>query len=92
MQWPPGTPSPIARDQDGVNTVGPVPMTFGYGPNTFPHSAAHVLNTNLSPSRSEGEPINKMHTSAANHNSPSTSEGVTKSYHSMAKSTCFTHV
>ena len=39
---PPGTPSNIAQIQDVVNTVGPVPMTFGYGPNTFPHSAAHV--------------------------------------------------
>ena len=62
---PPGTPSPIVLTQDDVNTVGPVPMTFGYGPNTFPHSAAYVLNTNHSPSRSEGEPINKIYTSAA---------------------------
>ena len=61
---PPGTPIPITQTQDVVNTVGPVPMTFGYGPNTFPHSAAHVLNTNHSPSHSEGEPINKINTSA----------------------------
>ena len=53
---PPGPLSIIAQTQDGVNTVGPVPMIFGYGPNTFPHSAAHVPNTNLSPSRSEGDP------------------------------------
>ena len=52
---PPGTPSTIAQDQDVVNTVGPVPMTFGYGPNTFPHSAAHVLNNNHSPSICEGD-------------------------------------
>ena len=62
---PPGILSPITQSQDSVNTVGPVPMTFGYGPNTFPHSAAHVPNTNLSPSRSEGELINRNHTSAA---------------------------
>ena len=46
---PPGSPLSIAQTQDVVNTVGPVPMTFGYGPNTFPHSAAHVLNTNHAP-------------------------------------------
>ena len=38
-------------------------MSFGYGPNTFPQSAAHVLNNNRSPS--EGEPIKEMYTSAA---------------------------
>ena len=27
------------------NTVGPVMLTSGYGSNTFPYSAAHVLNT-----------------------------------------------
>ena len=75
---PPGSPSIIAQIQDGVNTVGPVPMTFGHGPNTFPHSAAHVLNTNYSPSNIEGNTINKIYTSAANHNSPSSIEGVTK--------------
>ena len=72
---PPGTPSTTAQTQDGVNTVGPVPMTFGYGPNTFPHSAAHVLNTNHSPSRSEGEPNKSTYASAANDKLPSTSEG-----------------
>ena len=50
-------------------------MTFGYGPNTFSHSAAHVLNSNHSPSRSEGEPNNKIQTSAANYKSPSIVEG-----------------
>ena len=40
-------------------------MTFGYGPNTFPHSAAHVLNTNQSPLSIEGEPINEIYASVA---------------------------
>ena len=62
---PPGTPSSTAQIQNVVNTVGPVPMTFGYGPNTFPHSAAHVLNTNNVPSTSEGEQINEIHASVA---------------------------
>ena len=90
---PPGTPSNTAQNQGGVNTVGSVPMTSGYGPNTFPHSAAHVLITNNSPSRSEGEPINKIHTSAANIN-PSPSEGVTKYTYTINSSglnwPCFT--
>ena len=62
---PPGTPSSTAQIQNVVNTVGPVPMTFGYGPNTFPHSAAHVLNTNHSPSNIEGEQINEIYASVA---------------------------
>ena len=37
-------------------------MTFGYGPSSFPHSAAHVLNTTQSPSSIEGEQINKSST------------------------------
>ena len=77
---PPGTPSPITQDQDVVNTVGPVPMTFGYGPNTFPHSAAHVLDANKSPSRSEGEPIKTTYASAANHNLPSLCGGDSNNY------------
>ena len=40
-------------------------MTFGYSPNTFPHSAAHVLNTNNDPSSSEGEQINEIYASVA---------------------------
>ena len=43
-------------------------MTFGYGPNdpnTFPHSAAHVPNTNHSPSSIEGEQINEIYASVA---------------------------
>ena len=90
---PPSTPSNIAQNQGGVNTVGPVPMISGHGPNTFPHSAAHVLNTNYSPSRIEGEPTNRINTSAANHNEPSNSEVDTKhfeSYNSTVKTTCFT--
>ena len=90
---PPGTPSNIAQNQGGINTVGPVPMISGHGPNTFPHSAAHVLNTNYSPSRIEGEPTNRINTSAANHNEPSNSKGDTKhfeSYNSTVKTTCFT--
>ena len=63
----PGNPLYTARIQDGVNTVGPVPMTFGYGPNTFPQSAAHVLNTNQNPSPSEGVTINEIYVSAAQH-------------------------
>ena len=40
-------------------------MTFGHGPNTFPHSAAHVLNTNNDPSLLEGEQINEIYASVA---------------------------
>ena len=68
-------------------------MTLGYGPDTFPHSAAHILNTNHSPSTFEGEPINKNNTSAANHNEPSAYEGDSKHfklYNSMVKTTCLT--
>ena len=62
---PPGSPTNITQIHDVVNTVGPVPMTSGYGPDTFPHSAAHVLNTNNNPSSSEGEQINKIYASVA---------------------------
>ena len=69
-------------------------MTFGYGPNTFPHSAAYVPNTNHSPSRSEGEPIKTNHTSAAKHKSLPASEGdpnINLSAHkSVPKATHFT--
>ena len=77
---PSGTPFNIAPNQGGVNTVGPAPMTFGYGPNTFPHSAAHVLNTNHSPSSFEGEPINTIYTSAATSQNLS---GFTKTHQSL---------
>ena len=40
-------------------------MTFGHGPDTFPHSAAHVLNINNVPSISEGEQINEIYVSVA---------------------------
>ena len=40
-------------------------MTFGHDPNTFPHSAAHVLNTNNVPSTSEGEQIIEIYASVA---------------------------
>ena len=77
---PSGSPSPIAQDQVVVNTVGPVPSTFGYGLNTFPHSAAHVLNINHVPSSIEGEPTNKIHTSAALSQNLS---GLTKTHQSL---------
>ena len=42
-------------------------MTFGHGPNTFPQSAAHVLNTNNNPSTSKGVINKEIYTSAANY-------------------------
>ena len=62
---PTGSPSNIAQIQDVVNTVGPVPMTFGHGPNTFPHSAAHVLNAYLLPSSIGGEQITEIYAPVA---------------------------
>ena len=62
---PPGTPLYNAQDQDVVNTVGPVPMTYGHGPNTFPYSAAQVLNINNELSDPKGVTINEIYTSAA---------------------------
>ena len=87
----PGSPPFTAPTQDEVNTVGPVPMTSGYGPNTFPHSAAHVLNTNNIPSPSEGDLHNSIHTSAA---MPQNLSGLTKIHEllnfSGVKTTFFT--
>ena len=59
MDRSPSNPSYTAQVQDIVNTVGPVPMAFGREPNTFPQSAAHVLNINHIPSASEGVTIYK---------------------------------
>ena len=42
------------------NTVGPVTLTSGYGSNTFPYSAAHVLDSstmlNITPDTRKCEP------------------------------------
>ena len=89
---PPGTPSPIAQNQVGVNTVGPAPMTFGYGPDTFPHSAAHVLYNNLSPLLSEGAQNNDSeitHSSGSNLDLISERGVVFKSLNSSMPKTCY---
>ena len=64
---PPGNFPSNAQDQDVVNTVGPVPMTFGREPNTFPYSAVHVLNTNHNHSTFEGVSIPEIYASAGCH-------------------------
>ena len=90
---PPGFPSPIAQDQDGVDTVGPVPMTFGYGPNAFPHSAAHVLNNNPSPSNLEGNQNNNLkNMTKTSHFTGSTFNVVPNSNKDVSKNPSFTLV
>ena len=64
---PPGNPPRTIQTQDAANTVDPVPMTFGREPNTFQHSAAHVLSTNNNPSSSEGVTMYEIYASAARH-------------------------